>query len=173
MENYDLKFVEEITKLSNKKRNELLIYYVSMPETVRLEAHRLQTDLIRQNRHWKSTGKNQEYVYANLLLALKRLRFVEHGQATARNIPLEVAKQATQIKIERVKADAKRKESPLRDLIELKFFELIKQLKAEGLSWRLIENYLSKHHKTHVSHAYLRSVYNQIWQERMESKGDK
>lgn len=172
MENYDVKFVEKITHLQINKRKELLNYYASMPEQVKLEAHRLQTDFIRQNRHTKIAGKNPEYVYANLLLALNRLKFIEHEQATRRNISLEDAEQATHIKIERIKAAAKRKESPLRDLIELKFFELIKQLRAAGLSWRKVENYISKNHKTHISHAYLHSVYNQIWSERVGTQGE-
>ena len=47
---YDLTYVYSLTGLSEPNRKMLINYYARLPEQSRLEAHKLQTDLMRQKR---------------------------------------------------------------------------------------------------------------------------
>ena len=55
MQSYDLEYVYELTGLSEPNRKRLINYYAKLPEPTRIEAHKLQTDLIRQKREQYTT----------------------------------------------------------------------------------------------------------------------
>ena len=168
MNSEKLEYVYELTGLSEPNRKRLINYYARLPEETRIEAHKLQTDLIRQKRDKYENPRQHEFTYAMLLLALTRMKSLESAQGTKRALNDEEAERITEIRIQRI-LDRKNKgrKSEQKHLIEIRFYEEIKNLKDKGLSWRDIADYISKYHKKKISHGYLRQCYYQIQKEKI------
>jgi hypothetical protein len=87
---------------------------------------------------------------------------IETGQTRKATLTDKDLKRIALIRKERIKADHGKKGSPTKEIVEIRFFELIKKLKGEGLSWRDISKYISKFHKKRISHTYLKQCYEDI-----------
>ena len=159
MYKYDLDYVQDLCRLSAGARQSLAKYYIELPETVKIEAFKIQTDLTRQNRNRFVVGKTAEFYYAFFMAALAAMRRIETGQQKKIQLTDEEAGRISAIRLARLKAGHKKKDNPARRLIEIRFFELINRLRGENLSWRDISNYIARFHKHRISHAYLRKVY--------------
>lgn len=159
MYQYDLDYVQDLCRLPAEARFALAKYYDGLPETVRIEAHKIQTDLARQNRSKFVKQKSSEYYYAMFLLALGMMSRIEHGQQRKIQLTDEEAGRISLIRLSRIKAGRKGKGHPTRRLIEIRYFEMISRLKKENLSWREISKYISRFHKHRISHSYLRKIY--------------
>jgi len=162
MYEYDMDEVERLTGFSEKKRKELIRYYSELPDKIRIDAHKLQADLAQQNWHKKTKGKDFEFIYAFFLIAINGMERIETGQTRKTTLTDKELKRIALIRRERIKADHRKKGSPTKEIIEIRFFELIKRLKKEGLSWRDISKYISKFHKKRISHTYLKQCYEEI-----------
>ena len=66
MNSEKLEYVYELTGLSEPNRKMLINYYARLPEETRIEAHKLQTDLIRQKRDKYENPRQHEFTYAML-----------------------------------------------------------------------------------------------------------
>jgi hypothetical protein len=167
LQSYDMDYVYSLTGLSEPNRKRLINYYARLPEQTRIEAHKLQTDLLRQSRDKYDNARQQEFTYAMLLLALAKMKSLESGQATKKALTDEEAGKITELRIQRVlTAKNKGRESKQKHLIEIRFYEEIKNLKEKGLSWREIAEYIKKYHKKKISHGYLQQCYHQIKREK-------
>lgn len=169
MADYDIKEVERLTGFSDKTRRELAGYYAKMPDEIRLEVHKLQSILIRKNiRTQKNKSKSTEFFYAYFLLALHLTKKVETGQSRKAPLTPEELQRIEMLRRSRIRGGHKRKGSPLREIIEIQYYELIRKLRSgeEGLSWRDISDYIARFHKRRISHTYLKSTYEQITRER-------
>jgi len=60
MYDYDTRHVDEITGVTPETRDRLLRWYARQPEPVRIEAHKIQTDLLRQTRNSSGQGGKSE-----------------------------------------------------------------------------------------------------------------
>ena len=163
---YDLSEVYRLTGLSDSKRKPLVNYYCRLPENVKIEVHKIQTDLIRQNRKSIVKSKENEFYYSFFLIALQKMKSVENGLQTKRSLSNDELKKLEFIRKERIKASHKKKPSPTKKLIEVKYFELIKKLRKENISWRDISDYIAKFHKKRISYRYLKMCYDQIENEK-------
>jgi len=165
----------EITGLNLEKRAQMARYYASMPDDDRIEAHRLQGDLIRQYRsEWK--GKiDADFFYGLLCLALWKMQWTREALSKKSALTAEEAEKITQRRLSSFKSiqiERKRKASRKANIIDLKLYHVVTKLRSEGLSWRQVSEYLAKYHKTNISHAYLRDVYTRKTTER-EQRGQK
>jgi hypothetical protein len=159
MYQYDLDYVQNICHLTVPDRQSLSHYYADLPETVRIEAHKIQTDLARQNQGKYLKRKAPEFYYAMLLLALFTMQRVETGQRKKIQLTSKEAQRITEIRLSRIKAARKTKRNPTQRSIEIRYFEMISRLRKENLSWRDISKYISRFHKHRISHSYLRKIY--------------
>jgi len=162
MYEYDLSEVGRLTGFSAKRRQELSRYYSDLPDKVRIEAHKIQADLIQQNWDKKAKDKDFEFVYAFFLIVLDMMERAETGQSRKTTLTDEELKKIAKIRRERIKADHHKKGAPTKQIIEVRFFELIKKLQGERLSWRDISKYISRFHKKKISHTYLKQCYEEI-----------
>ena len=166
-EGYDTAYVYSLTGLSEPNRKRLINYYARLPEQSRIEAHKLQTDLLRQKRDKYDNAKHQEFTYAMFLLALAGMKSLESAQAAKRALSDEEAEKITELRIKRILAGKnKGRESKTKHLIEIRFYEEIKNLKDKGLTWRDIAEYIKKYHKKKISHGYLQQCFYQIKREK-------
>ena len=162
MYTYDLNEVYRLTGLSDSKRKSLVYYYYKLPESIRIEAHKLQTDLIRQHRNKIAKSKENEFYYSFFLLALHKMQSIETGTKRKESLSEDQLKKLDFIRKERIKSSHKKKSSPLKKLIEIRYFELINKLRSENVSWRDISVYIAKYHKKRISHQYLKKCFEDI-----------
>ncbi len=167
MNSYDQNFVSKLTRAGEEARRKLLSYYARLPEQVKMEVHRMQTELMRQNRNQSARDKQTEFVFACFVLAIRKIERLENGQTGKRELSTEDAKKITELRVERVKSNRKKKASPVKQLIEIRFYEEIKKLRGEGLSWREISTYIAKHHKRRISHAYIQQTFTDLTRNRV------
>ncbi|AAR35491.1 hypothetical protein KVP06_10660 [Geobacter sulfurreducens] len=157
---YDPRNIENILGLTAKRRKKLIRYYSSLAEPVRIEAHRLQRDCMRQYREaYRGTVTQEEFSYAMLLLALDKMLSIEEFERQ-RNVTSEHADKAAKLRAARIKASRRvQKPSPTKERILLRYFKLICRLREEEkMSWREIARYIKKHHHEEISHVYLKKV---------------
>lgn len=160
---YDPKDIENILGLPANRRKKLIRYYSSLAESVRIEAHRLQTDYMRQHRDaYKGKMTQEEFTYAMLLLTLDKMLFIEEFERQRSATP-EQADKAIKLRAARIKASRRvQKPSPTKERILLRYFKLICRLREEdGMSWREVGRYIKKHHHEEISHVYLKKVYEE------------
>ena len=95
------------------------------------------------------------------------MKSLESAQGTKKALTDEEAEKITELRIQRIIAEKnKGRASQQKHLIEIRFYEEIKNLKEKGLSWREIAIYIKKFHKKKISHGYLQQCYHQIQREK-------
>ena len=165
MYEYDISEVEKLTGLKDSDRKKLTQYYHAQPDIIKIEVHKLHFDLLNQNKNKSTKQTKCEWVYANFLLALQSMQNIEKAPHTKTKITDEELKKIDSIRINRIKANKKRKPGKTKDLIRMKYYKEIKKLKEQDLSWRDISLYIKKYFRSDISHTHLRNCYNEIKKE--------
>ncbi len=162
MYKYNFAYIKELTGIDTKEADSLVKYYSKLPENVRIESFKLQTDLSRQNKDNFNKEYASEFYYAMHLLALRAMKRIETAQATKDSLSEEEALKLHKLRIERIKAGRGKKDSKKARLIKETLFHEIKNMYYnENLSWREISEYIAKYHKTKISHGYLQQKFNE------------
>lgn len=162
MYDYDLNCVQTLCGLTELQRRDLCRWYAKLPEKVRVEVFRLQTDLIRQNRQRQTANKLPEFLYAMQMLAFQLMRSVEGGLDRKGKLTLEQARRISEIRLARAQADKVNRKKPTRAKLELQHAGDVRRLREEGLSWREVAAYLKRYHRLEVSHTYLQQVFKNL-----------
>jgi len=155
--------ITKIAGVSADRRRMLVRYYATMPEADRLEAHRLTGDLIRQHRNEKP---DEYYFYGLLIMALGKMYWTRYEALTRKNSLTDT--QAEDIAEKRLQtfkaiaADKRHKRKKKAQLISIRFYQLIKKLRGEGLSWRGCADYIERYHKKKFSHQYLKTTMEKL-----------
>ncbi|GFO68593.1 hypothetical protein GMLC_21720 [Geomonas limicola] len=170
----DLELVDKLTALKASERNELLAWLGRQGEAVKLEAIRLQTDLLSKFNNERRGGeqttqipreKLAEVRYANLVLAVLHIRHNEK-RLKRKGCP-EALGEILKHRVARVKALKRGKRAPEREKFRLAYFQLVQVLRDEHrLSWREVAAYLAVNHRTTWAYGWIRQTYNHIVRER-------
>jgi len=159
---YEVEKIDKLTGGDQDRRRLLCKFYSTLSEVDRVEAHRLAGELVRADR-----GKvklDEVYFYSALMRALGQM-YQDRHELLSRKATI-TDDQAADIARKRLssfrsaKKDAiGKKRRKKAQLVSVRFLELIKKLRADGLSWRDCADYLLKYHQKKISHEYLRKVY--------------
>jgi len=175
MYEYDLNFVDsllgdEVSKLKNK----LVNFFSRLSFALQTEVFKIQLGI--RERFIKEKGREffrakvPEFNYACFLLAIKQIYDFEQKLKRKSQWSDEEALMASKFRIEKFRALKQKKErkTKVKNLIEVRFYELIKKLKFEGnLSWRDIEKYLALNHKVKISYSAIRKNFLKIYHEEL------
>ena len=172
MYQYDFNEVSRLTGFSAETRESLSRYYAKLPEPVRIEAYKIQSDLVRQARTEKTQGREPEFFYAQFLIALHKMRSMETGARThgKEDLTAEELSKIELIRKGRIRMEHRKKPRPTRKVVEIRFYETIEKFRAEGISWRDISKYIGRFHRCKISHSYLKECFEQISAERKVGK---
>lgn len=153
---YDLELIKTVTNTTAEERQRLLNYWCRQAEMVKVEAVKFALDLVQQS-GMQLAGKLPEVFYAHFLQALGRMQYWETAGAIKSKAGDDMKHLAKiqQVRIARVRASARVKPSPKTSTLWLQYGELILRLRAEGLGWRRIAQYLKRYHRQTVSHQTL------------------
>ena len=160
--------VGNLSKTTAERRDELFRWLAKQGEATRKELVKLQGDLAAQHRPQYDKAYRVDFYYAMQVLALAKMHWAETAQAQKATLTSAEAADLTARRTARIKAIAKRKASPKKELIRVRFFEEIKRLKAEGLSWRQIALYIKTYHKVSLAFGYLRNTFEALDKEKKE-----
>lgn len=154
MYEYDFGFINEITGITYETRKRLIKWYAKQPEAVMVEAHKLQTDLMRQSRERYGAAARPEFVHSCLILALRKMIRAEEAIHAKGTMTPEDAERARRIRVLRMQSPrhrSGRKRAKLEGALQLE----VERLLDEGLSYRKMSCYLEKHHGIKISYSYL------------------
>lgn len=161
--------IDRLTGTTSPERQTLMNWFARQGEQTRLEAFKLQSDLALQRRSEYRKEYRPEFYYAMLILAVNKMKWTENAQRQKQALTPEETRQITELRITRIKAKRKVKSAPQKELIRTRFYEEIKQLRSQELSWREIEDYIAAHHKKKFSHGYLQQCFKQLTTEQLQA----
>jgi len=168
---YDTSEVDKLSGTTQPQRMANFRWLALQGEQTKIEAAKLQTDLIRQHRR-QGMGQTMtpEFVYAMHALALVKMVWLETAQKR-KGVKLtdEEFEKVQEIRIDRIKARKRKKASPKKELIRVRFFQLIQTLREKGLSWREVGEYLATHHKTRLTYSYIRESFIELSAEKTKA----
>ena len=169
----DLSVVDNLSATTEVRRDQLFRWFADQGDILRYEVARLQTDLAMRNRHKYDKKHRTEFYYAMLARAVMKLHWIETAQSKKTALSSEKAGELTARRIQRIKQAHKwRKSSPKKEIIRSRFYELIRLLRSEDMSWRQVVLYIEKYHRMTFSLAYLKSTYEDLERERAEVEGE-
>lgn len=164
--NFNSNYIDTLSGTKPAQRTMLFRWLAGQGEAIRIEASRLQGDFASQNRPQYDAQYRSEFYYAMLVLALVNMHWVETSQSQKVALTNDETRKITDIRISRIKSQRKHRMSPKKDLIRVRFYEEIKTLKNEGLSWRQIADYIRLHHKKTFTFGYIRDCFIELTSER-------
>lgn len=160
--------IYEITKITKSDRDKMAKWYGRLNEAERIDVHKLQTDLMRENRGLKDDIS--EFAYAMLITAMdKRSKTLSviHRKGTFTEREAE--------QLEKMKRDyiygAGRQEGKIERLIRVRLYFEIKKLREENMSWMNVQKHIAKWHKKKISHTHIKRVYDKITEEHKHREG--
>ena len=179
MENLNENYNESFTRFTKKKREELVRYYVRLPEYGRLLVHELARLFASRNRN-KMGNMKSEFYYAAFLIGIAQVRNVEKKKDRKEKLSESdtvLVKQINMARIDGKFREKSKKSSPLKSKIEKRYFGMIHKFRtAENpgyrRSWRWIIKYLADIHKIKVSYSYLIRCYEEILEEKSLDSSD-
>jgi len=161
-------WIYAITGLDQMNRNVLGIFYARLPDTEKIEAHKLAADLGRQHRQGKNLAKPGEYSYAMLLLALAKMKWTRSDLVKKSNIAAEKARRITELQVRTIKASGPVRKSRKQQALDLQLYHVVRDLREnKKMSWRKIASYLGKYHKLKITHVWAMKTYNRLRKERL------
>ncbi len=168
---YDIAEVNRLSGTTEAQRTDNFRWLARQGEQTRIEAVKLQTDLIRQYRHeHRNQQSTSEFTYSMHALAVCKMVWLETAQKhKGARLSGPEFEHVQEVRIGRIKAKKQRKSSPKKELIRVRFYTLIKTLRDMNLSWREIADYLSVHHKTRLAHSYIRESFNALTLEQQKA----
>ena len=151
--------------VSESEKSAALRWFGNQPRPIQLEAIKLQTDLLRQQRE-KGERINPLLALDCLADASRKMRHTEESLAIKEKLTSAEAKTISERKLQRFKASRKKgKPSPKREAIRLKFLPMIQTLrKEENFGWRNCATYLKQHYNFEISHSHLQKIVEDLEQ---------
>jgi len=164
-----MKYISWLTRCNDEDRILFAQYYAELPDAGRIEVHRIQSGLMRRYGAKRESGRRPEFLYAMLLLALRRIYNAEFQIGSNRKGGTADNIEAEGIHKIRILGDRKKGSPPaVAKRIVNEHYDLIDWLKKRGTSWREIARHLDKRYKKKISHVSLQKNYEKItvnWEE--------
>lgn len=154
----------QATRLAEDERNALVHYYNQLNETERLDAHKLQVDLLRQQRETlKGLGLDLPAMnYATLLIALAKRKELARRMSRKDAEAVKHAEQIAAMRLQSVQGARRKRKAKILSQVRVRFYSIIEDLRKRGVSWRDIAEYLRRYHRRKISHTYLQKAYSLI-----------
>lgn len=145
--------------MTERDRRSLVYFFASLESDQQLDVMRRQAAIINRRRSEMTRENRTEFYFASLILAVAEVR-AERTKAKRRTAtPADLAS----VDEERLAYLKKRNSrSPDRDFL-VRHAALLRRLRDDGLSWRLMAEYLKRYHGQTISPSYLRAVFRGLF----------
>ena len=167
----DMTYIVRLTGYSAETRRSLARYYAGLPDDGRIEAHLLQSGLVRLHGEQKEPGLMPAFLSAMLLLALNRIHDAEFQTQSHRKGAVEETADAKRIREIRIldKRKMGRRPAGAKKIVD-EHYRLISQLRKRETSWREVSRHLVLRYRKKISYMTLQKYFEQITAERKEEK---
>ena len=165
----DRKIVDSLSKTTAEEREILFQWFTDQGDVVRVAVVREQGEFASRHKGEYQKAYRSEFYYAMLVRAVAKLRWIESAHAQKAALADEEAGELTARRRARIKdktSTRRHKPSPKKEIIRIRFFEEIKQLRSEGFSWRQIAAFLQEYRKESFGWTYLKTTYQTLEKER-------
>jgi len=161
----------QATRLAEDERNALVHYYAALNEQERLDVHKLQVDLLRQQREaMKALGLDLPAMnYATLLAAVAKRKELARRLSRKDAEAVKHAEQIAAMRLQSVQGSRRKRKAKTLNVIRVRFYPIVEDLRRKEVSWRDIAEYLRRYHKRRISHSYLQKAYSLIRREKEQS----
>ena len=171
----DIKKVDILSKTTVDRRNGLFRWLAAQGDVVRVAAVLEQGEFAARNKDIYQKAYRAEFYYAMLVRAVAKLYWVESSQTQKAALAEDEAQELSARRRARIKYNAglpRYKPSPKKELIRVRFFEEIKQLREDGFSWPNVAKFLKEYRKASFGHTYIKAIYEALEKERaLETEG--
>lgn len=164
--------IYNLSGLDRQKRLAMCKYFGQITEDERIEAFRLAYDLAKQRiEEVKEQFKGEPgFLYSLVCLALWKLNWTRVALSKkSPNLTEKQAKEISQRRIASVLSGRKdrAKRGRLAALVDIRLYNVVKNLRKDKLSWRECADYIQKYHKVKISHVHLYKLYSKITNEKI------
>lgn len=165
----DRKIIDSLSKTTAEKRETLFQWFADQGDVIRVAVVQEQGEFASRHKDEYQKAYRAEFYYAMLVRAVAKVRWIESAHAQKATLTDEEAGELTARRRARIKdkTSARRhKPSPKKEIIRIRYFEEIKQLRSEGFSWRQIALFLKEYRKESFGWTYLKTTYQALEKER-------
>lgn len=157
----DIQYINNVTGMSVGEREDLILYFKGLPESVKIFVFFDQRLTIKKNGAFFLNDKRGEFDYSTFILTIQRIRNIEVGPSKKAKLEKGDADILYFIKKERIKDNPrrKRKRKFLKTDKILKYKSMILQQREEGMSWENISDFLLKYYGFKISMQYLYKLF--------------
>jgi len=154
--------------MTEKEIFELAKWYIIQPKQIQLTV-------------WQEFGADKEQAeqkrkeFARAIQKVKARMLRDKRKYLDREEGLKELQETTRLRIAAIRKPrktSKTRKGKLLKRVKLRL-QLIEQLRAEGLGWRLIARYLAKHAGLQISHVHLYRLYCQIKEDQQNDQTEK
>jgi hypothetical protein len=169
----DRSIVDKLSGTSEFQRDKLYRWFGDQGDSTRWEAAKMQGELAMRNRAKYDKAHRAEFYYAMHVRAVFKLHWLDTAQARKVALTSEEAKALSARRVQRIKELRQSgKQNFKKDIIRSRFYELIKSLRVEGLSWQKVIIYIEKYHRMKFSLSYLKKTYEDLENERIQVEAE-
>ena len=146
----------------DKRDRTLAMWYAKQLEEIQLEVHARLIEIRRayHNDCRKRQERPETTPAHDRSLLLQAINNVFRMQSNRRLSTYDDLKAVDEIRIAQAKASTRR-EAPKREKLLQDLKPVVERLRAEGVSWQGVSDYIAKHHKKKISRGYLQKVFQQ------------
>jgi len=157
----DIQYINNVTGMSVGERDDLIMYFKGLPESVKIIVFFDQRITIKKNGALFLKDKRGEFDYSTFILTIQRIRNIEVGPSKKSKLDKGEMDILYFIKKERIKDNPrrKRKRKVLKTDKILKFKSMILQQREEGMSWENISDFLREYYGFKISRDYLYKLF--------------
>ena len=157
----DIQYINNVTGMSVEERDDLIMYFKGLPESVKIIVFFDQRITIKKNGALFLKDKRGEFDYSTFILTIQRIRNIEVGPSKKSKLDKGEMDILYFIKKERIKDNPRLK--PKRKVLKtdkiLKFKSMILQQREEGMSWENISDFLREYYGFKISRNYLYKLF--------------
>jgi len=158
--------IENQFGIDEDSREHLGHYYAKMPDAEKALVFKMQTDLMRKNRHRKGELPHHLFSQAMHNLAIKSTKDIEDGIKNKRGNTPEESRLVSELRLARAQEKKKwKKPKKLKKKIKDKRYMEIIKLREEHNSWVVISKYLRMNYRMKITPQYLKKIIDEITEE--------
>ena len=150
-----MSYLDGLTQMTERDRRSVVYFFASLEADQQLDVMRRQAAIINRRRSEMDRNRRDEFYYGALVLAVAEVK-VDRGKLRRRSATPSDLGAADAERLAYLKR--RRSRSPDRDFL-VRHAALLQRFRRDGLSWRLMAEYLRRYHARDISPSYIRQVY--------------
>ena len=150
--------LERLTHIPEKECRSLIYFFASLTSDAQVKVMEIQHGIINRRRADMTKQNRADFFLATLVLAVSEFKANSLRSRRRTASPAELAA-VDDLRIDHLKRQNPK--SPCRDFL-IRHAALLRKLRHDGLSWRLMSEYLKRYHGKNISPSYLRQTFGQI-----------